>query len=138
MRYTLSGYTTVSLYTEVEADSFEQAIAKAEARGMCGVSHNAFQDSPRSEWMWDPLGDEPVLTSITDDNGETREIVDPADLDHKKARALERVLAVLAKKPIFGEESYARLYQDVREAVVPEFDLRAEPSPEDDVERARR
>lgn len=54
MKYKLTAKMTISVYTEVEADSLEEAIKIAEDRDYMSIASNG-ADSEESEWMCDEL-----------------------------------------------------------------------------------
>lgn len=54
--FNLCAHVTVSAYTEVEADTLEEAIAEASQRGVDHASHGA---DPKQVWTVNDLDGEP-------------------------------------------------------------------------------
>lgn len=50
MKFTFSGMVTVSLYTEVEADSLQEALEIAEQRGIQGLCHQCSGRDHDTQW----------------------------------------------------------------------------------------
>lgn len=52
MKYTVGAMVTISVFTEVEADSAEKAVEIAEDRGLVGLCHQCGDDRTASaEWV---------------------------------------------------------------------------------------
>ena len=56
MKYRFSAGVTVSCYTEVEADSLEEAKEIAEYRELAGLCHQPFSSEINEEWHFDSDG----------------------------------------------------------------------------------
>lgn len=54
MKYKLTAQVTISVYTDVEADSLEEAIEIAEERGFMSIASNGC-DTEEDTWMCDEL-----------------------------------------------------------------------------------
>lgn len=51
MKYRLSGIVTISILTEVEADTEQEAIRIAEERGLVSLCHFCASGDPEREWI---------------------------------------------------------------------------------------
>jgi len=58
VKFRLSGTVTISIYTEVDADSLEQAIKIAEDREI-EQSHWGDKDQCKTFWLYDEIDGEP-------------------------------------------------------------------------------
>lgn len=92
-----SGYTTISLHTVVEADSFDDALEQAQGRGLCSPVHNAFRGDEREEWMAGELADEATPTYASGEE-EDHEIPDPQDEQAAELNSLRAQLEVRARQ----------------------------------------
>lgn len=55
--YRFNGYLTVSAWTEVEADSYEQAMKELESRKVASLCASAFSSSVTEAWHFESDGE---------------------------------------------------------------------------------
>ena len=65
MKYTLGAYLTISTYTEVEADSLEEAIEIASGRDVCEIHTDGIY-TKEELWMVDELDGVPQNIKLED------------------------------------------------------------------------
>lgn len=64
--YTVIGEVTISIYTEVEATSEEEARELAEGRSMSELGVNACCEEPDEAWVADELDGEPTILEVNE------------------------------------------------------------------------
>ena len=65
--YRFTALMTISVFTEVEADSEDEALEIAKERGTLGMTHQPFDGDAGDGWLCDELDGEPVnITNVKD------------------------------------------------------------------------